>query len=126
LLQQPASCQFCIPRREIGILKATGWQSDEILLRGMVESVALSLAATCTSLLLAWLWLRVGNGYGIADLFLGGTGAALDIVVPFRLSPVPALLAFVLSLIIVGIVTDAAKDSRILFFRHRAIPLVVS
>ncbi|HEY7423335.1 MAG TPA: FtsX-like permease family protein [Gemmataceae bacterium] len=88
-------------RREIGILKATGWQTDEILLRGVVESVALSLAATCTSLLLAWLWLRVGNGYGIADLFLGGTGAASNIVVPFRLSPVPALLAFVLSLIIV-------------------------
>jgi len=88
-------------RREIGILKATGWQTDELLLRGMVESVALSLAATCASLLLAWLWLRVGNGYGIAELFLGGTGAAPSIVVPFRLSPVPALLAFVLSLIIV-------------------------
>ncbi|HWG43368.1 MAG TPA: FtsX-like permease family protein [Gemmataceae bacterium] len=87
-------------RREIGILKATGWQTDELLLRGVVESVALSLAATCTSILLAWLWLRVGNGYGIAALFLGGTGAAPNIRVPFRLSPVPALLALVLSLVV--------------------------
>jgi putative ABC transport system permease protein len=88
-------------RREIGILKAMGWQTDEILLRGMVESVALSVAASCTSLLLAWLWLRVGNGYGIAALFLGEPGAASNIRVPFRIGPVAALLAFVLSLVIV-------------------------
>ncbi len=88
-------------RREIGILKATGWQTDEILLRGVAESIALSLAAACTSLLLAWLWLRVGNGYGIAALFPGGTEAVADVPVPFRLRPVPALLAFVLSLVIV-------------------------
>ena len=31
-------------RREIGILKATGWQTDEVLLRGGVESLCLSLA----------------------------------------------------------------------------------
>ena len=31
-------------RREIGILKATGWQTDELLLRSLVESFLLSLA----------------------------------------------------------------------------------
>lgn len=88
-------------RREIGILKATGWQTDEILLRSLVESCSLSLAGACVALLLAWMWLRVFNGYGIAGLFLDGVGAAPDFPVPFRLTPVPALLAFVLSLAVV-------------------------
>lgn len=88
-------------RREIGILKATGWQTDEILLRGLVESLALSLAGACLSLLLAWVWLRVFNGYGVAGLFLAGVDAVPDGPVPFQLAPVPVLLAFVLSLTIV-------------------------
>jgi ABC-type lipoprotein release transport system permease subunit len=88
-------------RREIGILKATGWQTDEVLLRGLTESFALALAGACLALLLAWLWLRVFNGYGIAGLFLAGAGAAPDFPVPFRLAPIPALLAFVLSFVVV-------------------------
>jgi ABC-type lipoprotein release transport system permease subunit len=88
-------------RREIGILKATGWQTDEVLLRGLVESCVLSLAGACVSLLLAWMWMRVFNGYGIAALFLEGAGAAPSFRVPFRLTPVPALLAFVLAFAVV-------------------------
>jgi ABC-type lipoprotein release transport system permease subunit len=88
-------------RREIGILKATGWQTDEVLLRGLVESLALALAGACLSLLLAWVWLRLFNGYWIAGLFLAGADAAPDFPVPFRLEPVPALLAFVLSFVLV-------------------------
>jgi ABC-type lipoprotein release transport system permease subunit len=88
-------------RREIGILKATGWQTDEVLLRGAVESFALSLAGACTALLLAWVWLRLGNGWGVAGYFLDGAGPAPDFPVPFRLTPVPALLAFLLSFVVV-------------------------
>jgi ABC-type lipoprotein release transport system permease subunit len=88
-------------RREIGILKATGWQTDEVLLRGAVEGICLSLAGTCTALLLAWLWLRLFNGWGVAGFFLAGSEAAPDFQVPFQLTPVPALLALVLSLVIV-------------------------
>jgi ABC-type lipoprotein release transport system permease subunit len=86
-------------RREIGILKATGWQTDEVLLRGAVESLTLSLAGACTALLLAWVWLRLLNGYGVAGYFLDGLTP--DVPVPFRLTPVPALLAFLLSFVIV-------------------------
>jgi ABC-type lipoprotein release transport system permease subunit len=88
-------------RREIGILKATGWQTDEILLRSLVESLTLSFTGACAGLLLAWLWLRVFNGYWIAGLFLVGVDAAPDFSVPFRLTPIPALLCFVFAFVVV-------------------------
>jgi ABC-type lipoprotein release transport system permease subunit len=88
-------------RREIGILKATGWQTDEVLLRGLVESLMLSLAGACVALLLAWAWLRGFNGYGVTGFFLPGVGASPDFRVPYRLTPVPALLAFVLAFAVV-------------------------
>ena len=88
-------------RREVGILKAVGWQTDEVLLRGATESLALALMGACTSLLLAWAWLRVFNGWGVAGLFLAGVDAAPDAPVPFRLAPVPTLLALVLALTVV-------------------------
>jgi hypothetical protein len=86
-------------RREIGVLKACGWQTDEVLLRGIVESVALSLLAAGLSFLLAWFWLRVLNGYGLANVFLADDGS--DVRFPFRLTPVPLLLSFVVSLVVV-------------------------
>ena len=41
------------------------------------------------------------NGYGIAGVFLAGAGAAPSFTVPYRLAPVPALLAFVVALTVV-------------------------
>jgi ABC-type lipoprotein release transport system permease subunit len=88
-------------RREIGILKATGWQTDEILLRGLVESCFLSLAGAAVSLVLAFFWLRGLNGYWIASIFISGVDVAPGFVVPYRLAPVPVLLAFVIAFAVV-------------------------
>jgi ABC-type lipoprotein release transport system permease subunit len=59
-------------RREIGILKATGWQTDEVLLRSLVESFLLSLAGSALAVILAFVWLRLLNGYWLASIFLAG------------------------------------------------------
>jgi ABC-type lipoprotein release transport system permease subunit len=88
-------------RREIGILKATGWQTDEILLRSLVESLCLAIVGGCVSLLLAWVWLHVFNGFAIAGVFLAGVDWTPQLTVPFRLTPVPAMLAFLLALAVV-------------------------
>ncbi len=90
-----------VRRREIGILKATGWQTDEILLRGAVESLLLSVAGASASVVLAFLWLKGFNGYWIASVFLEGADSAPGFAVPFRLTPVPVLITFLISLVIV-------------------------
>ena len=88
-------------RREIGILKATGWQTDELLLRSLVECLLLTVAAASLAILLAFGWLRGLNGYWIAGVFLPGVDRAPAFQVPFRLTPVPALLAFLVALVVV-------------------------
>jgi ABC-type lipoprotein release transport system permease subunit len=88
-------------RREIGILKATGWQTDEILFRSLVETALLSVAGASLAIILAFLWLRVLNGYWIASIFLAGVDVRPGFPVPFRLAPVPVLLAVLISTIIV-------------------------
>lgn len=88
-------------RREIGILKATGWQTDEVLLRSLVESLLLSLAAASVSILLAFIWLKFFNGFWIASVFLSGASVAPAFRVPFYLAPVPALFAFLIALVVV-------------------------
>jgi ABC-type lipoprotein release transport system permease subunit len=88
-------------RREIGILKATGWQTDELLLRSLVESFLLSLAGASLAVVLAFVWLKALNGYWIAGVFLAGVERAPGFRVPFRLTPVPALLAFLIAFVVV-------------------------
>lgn len=88
-------------RREVGILKAVGWQTDEILLRSVMESLCLSIAAASASIVVTFAWLKAFNGYGIAGVFLPGASAKAAFEVPFQLTPVPALLALIVSVAIV-------------------------
>ena len=88
-------------RREIAILKATGWQTDELLLRSLVESLILALAGASIAVLLAAFWLQALNGYWIAGIFLYGVDAEPGFRVPFRLLPTPVLLAFLIALVVV-------------------------
>ena len=88
-------------RREVGILKATGWQTDELLLRSLVESSFVSVAAASLSVVLAVLWLRILNGFGVAGVFLAGADWSPSFRVPSRLTPVPALLAYLIAVIVV-------------------------
>jgi ABC-type lipoprotein release transport system permease subunit len=88
-------------RHEIGILKATGWQTDEVLLRCAVESVLLALTGISVAVVLAFVWLKALNGYGIASVFLAGVDVAPGFRVPFRLTAVPVLLTSLIGFIVV-------------------------
>jgi ABC-type lipoprotein release transport system permease subunit len=89
-------------RREVGILKATGWQTDELLLRSLVESFLLATLAASAAVILAVVWLRGFNGYGIAGVFLAGVDLEPGFRVPFRLTPVPVLLAYLVAVVVVA------------------------
>ena len=88
-------------RREIGILKATGWQTDEVLQRSLTENFLIVIAGAALAVILAYVWLRGLNGYWIASIFLSGVDRMPAFRIPFRLAAVPALLAFLIALIVV-------------------------
>jgi ABC-type lipoprotein release transport system permease subunit len=89
-------------RREAALLKATGWMTDELLLQGLVESLVLSLLGASVAVLLAWAWLGPLGATGIAGIFVPGAPASPAFALPFRLAPVPALLGFTISFLIVS------------------------
>ncbi|HVA45361.1 MAG TPA: FtsX-like permease family protein [Pirellulales bacterium] len=88
-------------RSEVAVLKAIGWRTDEVLVRSGVEGLLLGLAGAAVSVLIAWVWLRGMNGYGIADLFLPTLGLQPQVRIPCRLLPVPVLIGALLSWIVV-------------------------
>ena len=90
-------------RRTIGILKATGWQTDQVLLRGLVEHLLLGLIGATVSILLAFVWLKWFNGFWIAGVFVSGLGTSPEIPVPFVLAPVPVLLAVLIACLLVTV-----------------------
>ena len=85
--------------REIGILKATGWQTDEVLLRSFSESLVIALTGALLAILLAFVWLRVGNGWWIASVFIAGVGSSPTFTIPYRLTPTPVLLILLLAIV---------------------------
>lgn len=88
-------------RREVGLLKALGWHTDEVLLRAGVECLLLALLSVAATVLLAALWLGPLRAAGVASLWLDATDADPAATVPWRLAPVPVLLASAVALAVV-------------------------
>jgi len=87
-------------RREIGILKATGWQTQEVLEMVAYENVLLSLTSVPAIILLSIIWLRIFNGAFLAQFFIAEIGLLPDFPVPARYTPLPVVLAIFFSLVL--------------------------
>lgn len=87
-------------KREIGILKATGWQTSEVLEMVVFENLIISLSAAPLALLISFLWLKGLNGLFIAQFFIAEIGLFPPFNVPARFLPIPAFLSFFFSLIL--------------------------
>lgn len=86
--------------REIGILKATGWQTTEILELVSFEQLLISLMGAVLALLLSFLWMKVFNGAIISQFFIAEIGILPKFTVPTQYLPLPIVIAFFLSFII--------------------------
>ncbi len=58
-------------RLELGILKACGWQIDEVLRLKMLEGLLISFTATALGIILAWLHVFFADAYLIKPLLAG-------------------------------------------------------
>jgi len=87
-------------RKEIGILKATGWQTIEVLEMVFLENIILALIAAPAALVISILWVRLFNAPLIAQIFISGAGSIASFPVPARFMPLPFMLSFFFALIL--------------------------
>jgi ABC-type lipoprotein release transport system permease subunit len=95
-------------RREAGLLRAIGWSPDALMLRSLAESAILAALGSAIAVLLAFLWLRVLGGAGIAPVVFPGAGRVPGFRVPWSLDAVPVLLALAVTVVLVAAGTLAS------------------
>ncbi len=85
-------------RREIGTLKAVGWNTLDVITVVAWENLCVSLLAASVAVGLAIVWIRIFNGFFIGQFFIGDSGFMPAFPLPARFVPVPAFLSFLLAL----------------------------
>ncbi|NOY65412.1 MAG: FtsX-like permease family protein [Nitrospirae bacterium] len=68
-------------KKEMAILKATGWQTDEVLQMAFFENTIIALISAPASVLISYIWLKLFNGAFIAQMFI----AEIENIAPFRI-----------------------------------------
>lgn len=81
-------------KKEIGIMKATGWQTLEVLELISMEQLLISLLGATIALLLSILWVKGFNGAFIAQFFIAEITMLPKFTLPARFLPLPCLLSF--------------------------------
>lgn len=104
---------FSERRKEIGIMKATGWHTLEVLELISFEQLLISLLGATSALLLSILWVKCLNGALIAQFFIAEVNLLPQFVIPARFLPLPCLLSyfFALLLTMVGSVYSSWRAS---------------
>ena len=87
-------------RRAIAVLKSEGWTTSDVLTMVAFENLLVSVATAGVALLLALIWVRALGASLIAPFFLPDLPFFPQIHVPARFTPLPALLAFLFSLVV--------------------------
>jgi ABC-type lipoprotein release transport system permease subunit len=89
---------FSERRREVGLYRASGWQTVEVLEMVIFENLILSVAGATLALLVSILWMKLANGFFIAQFFLPEVGVVPGFEVTTRFLPLPALLAYLVGI----------------------------
>lgn len=87
-------------KKEIGISKALGWQTQEILLVIGIENMVLALGCLPVTLLFSLVWIRGFNGFFLNRFFVANVDILPPFTIPAEMFPIPFLLTFFLALIL--------------------------
>jgi len=87
-------------RKEIGVIKATGWQTQEVMEMVALENLIISLTSAPLAILFAMVWLKWFNGAFIAQFFIAEIGLMAPFSVPSRFLLLPCFLAFLFTIVL--------------------------
>ncbi len=100
-------------RREVGILKACGWRTSDVLELNFFENIILSLMGVALAFIAAIVWIKVFNGFIISRLFISHEEFYPPFPVPAAFSPYLVAIALFLSVTItlVGSITSTWRTA---------------
>jgi ABC-type lipoprotein release transport system permease subunit len=87
-------------RREIGIMKATGWQTQEVLEMVVLENLLLSIITVPLVVVVTSGWIHLLNGAGLVRFFVPAHPILIKFSIPARIFPVPIILGIMLALVL--------------------------
>lgn len=82
-------------RREVAVLKSFGWETREVLLLQMIESVTIAAAGASLAVLFALAWLFLGSAWPLNIFLLPGAEELPLGRLPYRLAWAPVLMTYV-------------------------------
>ncbi|MFT5052240.1 MAG: ABC-type lipoprotein release transport system permease subunit [Chlamydiales bacterium] len=85
-------------RREIGLLKAEGWSTADVLEMVALENLIVSLFSAGSALAISLFWVRVLHAPWIGPLFIPELPAFPSMHIPSTFTPLPPLLALIFSI----------------------------
>ncbi len=102
-------------KKEIGIMKATGWQTLEVLELISYEQLLISILGASIAIVLSILWVKGFNGTFIAQFFVAEITLLPKFTLPERFLPLPCLLSFFFSFLLtmVGSVYSSWRASTV-------------
>ena len=100
-------------RHEVGILKASGWRTSDVLELNFFESIILSLLGVAAAFIAAIVWVKVFNGFIISRLFISHEAFYPPFPVPSTFSFYLLVIALFLSVTItlVGTITSTWRTA---------------
>lgn len=87
-------------RREIGVMKALGWQTPEVLEMVALENLILSVMSVPCIILAATVWIHIFNGVVISKFFIANFDIMIPFSVPSRIFPIPFVLGIMVAMIL--------------------------
>jgi ABC-type lipoprotein release transport system permease subunit len=90
-------------KREIGVMKALGFSVLDILEMAAYEVGVLATLSGCLSFLMAWGWIRLGNGFLIASFFIAELEHGHLLEIPAIFLPGPLLVTMGICVVLLGI-----------------------
>jgi ABC-type lipoprotein release transport system permease subunit len=89
-------------RKEIGVLRALGWSTWDVLQKATLENLVVCVAASAIAVLIATAWLKGLNGVLIGQFYVAEVGLIPRVPIPFKILPLHGVLCFLVALVAIG------------------------
>jgi ABC-type lipoprotein release transport system permease subunit len=101
--------------KEIGVLKAVGWRTWEVLEKVVMENLLISLTAVSLSILFSMVWIKGFNGILIAQFYVAEVGLIPHVEIPSRYLPSHGVfyLIFALVVTLIGSLFSTWRKARV-------------